>query len=790
MVVSRKALTIDDGWRFNLGDIAGAENQEFDDSKWRILDLPHDWQIEQTFDPLMQSGSSQGYMPRWQVGLYRLHLNIPQHWDGKIVRICFEGVQRCASCWINGHLLGMRPYGYSSYFYDLTPYLDYGKDNVIAVKVDNTDPVACRWFSGAGIYRHVRLMVTHKLHFSPWGLHVTVPYAEMKRAKVLIEAKIVNSEKQSHKGTAEFTIQDSMGRTVTNIKAEFKAEAAGETVIQAEAFIEGPRLWDVSRPELYIVQARIFSNSEEIDFVEERFGIRSFEFDGETGFKLNGRSLKLKGVNLHIDCGCLGTAAPSAAVWERRLRGLKEIGCNAIRTSHNPPSPEFLDLCDEMGFLVIDEAFDKWHWESGYYYKYFETWWERDLDAMLDRDYNHPSIILWSVGNEVNFMEDPTEQLTLKTLEMLVNHVHIKDATRPVSCALTAYGAPGGLSEFTREQMVDRTMDYLEKVDVAMLNYHEEWYDDYRRRGLKKAVIGSEILTYYRSAGETAEKYIARPAWLDVEEHPWVAGGFIWAGIDYLGEARPYPSKGWASCLMDTCGNLKPRGYHTKALWKSRAEPFIHISVMDETMRQDREPTLWSFPKLSNHWNYAGREGEMMRVAVFSNLEMIRLYLNDKYYGEICPAETADRIAMFFLPYYPGAVRAVGYADGKPVLSGELQTTGVPAGIEVDLDKDELLADGHDVIHAVVTLKDEQGNTVYDAEPVVSFLITGPAFIAGVDNGDLSSDEPYKDCKRKIFRGRCMAVIQSGHTTGTARVIIKAGSLPAVSRSIEIKTGQ
>ncbi|NSW90039.1 MAG: glycoside hydrolase family 2 protein [Firmicutes bacterium] len=783
----RNIIPIDNNWRFNLGDVAGAENPCFDDSTWRKLDLPHDWQIEQPFDAETPSGSSQGYMPRWHVGWYRLKLHVPQEWDGKIVRILFEGIQRCASCWINGHLLGTRPYGYASYFYDLTPYLNFGEENVIAVKVDNSEPVACRWYSGAGIYRHVSLIITPKLHMIPWGVHISSTVLESKTAKVHIEAKIFNAGMSSVNGTAKFLIKAPSGCVVACEKTQFSVESNSHTVVNLDILIENAILWDIDSPNLYTLQAILVKDEKEIDLTEEKFGIRYFKFDGDTGFWLNGRNLKLKGVNLHHDCGCVGAAVPSPAMWERRLKTLKELGCNAIRTSHNPPAPELLNLCDKLGFLVIDEAFDKWHWKSGYYYKFFEEWWKQDIDSMMDRDYNHPCVIVWSVGNEVNRCEDPTEQITLRTMEMLVNYARKKDPSRPISCALMPYAIPGSSGEYTREQMVKYVMEFLKLVDVAMLNYQEEWYDDYRKLGLRKAIIGSEIVPYYRSTGETGERYMARPAWLDVEDRPWVAGGFIWAGIDYLGEARPFPSKGWAACPIDTCGIIKPRGYHLKSLWVGNDNPFIYVCVMDETVRHDMEPVFWGFPKLADHWNFDGREGDMMRVAAFTNCDKVRMYLNGKYFGEVSPKETADRIAMFFIPYEPGILKAECYVNGKMAAICELRTAGSPAKIQLDIDKQELRADGHDVIHAVVALLDKEGNKVPFAEPMAKFLVTGPAFIAGVDNGDLTSNESYKGNSRRIFRGRCMAVIQSGHKPGIAVLTVQVDNLPPVSRWITVK---
>ena len=615
----------DDGWRFHLGDAAGADEPEFDDSEWREVDLPHDWSIELPFDP--QLASATAYLPGG-IAWYRKEFRLPASLSGKRVGILFEGVYMNSEVWINGAYLGKRPYGCVSFDYDLTPHLlPAPQPNVLAVKVDHSDYADTRWYSGSGIYRHVRIIATGGIYIPTWGTFVTTPTIEKKFALVGMETRVKNSGAAAGEVALVSIIQDAKGREVAKVETLRTIQPGEEFRFQQNTRLTNPRLWSPDDPHLYAVVSRIKVGGAVVDEYRTPLGVRTFVFDPDNGFHLNGRKTLFKGVCLHQDAGCFGTAVPARA-WEKRLRLLKELGCNAIRTSHNPPSPEFLDLCDRLGFLVMDEAFDEWarpkkKWlrgrnngRPGYegYATYFKQWGIADIKAMVERDKNHPSIILWSIGNEIDYPRDPYYDENMRDFSPdkpnatelpgiaanLIQAIKEVDSTRPVTAALANI------------QVSNRT-GLAGLLDVVGYNYEEADYARDHARYPARKLLGSENSHAYA-------------AWRTVEQLPYANGQFLWTGADYFGESPGWPVRSFDSGLLDECGFPKPAYYFRQSLWS--AKPMVYLAVQTATLppRAAEIVAHWTRP--------GGAEVVPLNVFCYTNCDAVELFLNGRSLGE------------------------------------------------------------------------------------------------------------------------------------------------------------
>lgn len=760
----REIIGLDKGWRYSKGNHDGAQEVQFDDSRWRILNVPHDWSIEEAFDPDMENGGTQGYLPRCTVGWYRKTFRLPSDLRAKNISILFDGVHQYSKVWINGVYLGQRPYGYVSFEYDLTPYLVWEGENVIAVKVDNTSPLMDRWYSGSGIYRHVWLIATEPLHVKTWGTYVTTSQVSPGSALIHVQTEVENKYEQPAACEVLTQVKDEIGHVLMEEKQPCSLQGGEIGTLKQTLKLSNPKLWSPDKPNLYEVHTSISVGGAVADDYITSMGIREVVLDNDNGLLLNGKPLKLKGVCIHHDLGCLGAAYHDTAM-KRRLETLKELGCNAIRFAHNPMAPELLNLCDQMGFLVISEAFDKW--ESLSYEPLFDEWWEKDLDAMLLRDRNHPSIFMWSVGNEV---ENQGQDSMLEMLDKLVKHCRKVDSSRPVTCALEPHNWPLSLRHGSMEEKVAHTKKFADKVDILGLNYQEQWYDQYRAAMPHMLIVGTETFPFFRGKGNQIKSYEPMNPWFDVANKPYVIGQFIWAGIDYLGESE-YPSKGWSSGLIDTCGFRKPISYLQQSLWSDK--PFVQMAVFDESMRQSHNPSWtlhWKSPQLATHWTFPHYEGKLVRMVTFTNCESVELFVNDEFVGEKYLSDFPDHMMVWYLPYTPGKIRAVGKNGGQAVSSHEMVTAGKPQRLRLKADRTELAADGYDIAHIEVTITDQEGVVVPNAEHEVIFELQGDGVILGVDNGDLNSDEPYKGKKRKAYFGKCLVIVQSGESAGTIRL--------------------
>ncbi|MDR3413533.1 MAG: glycoside hydrolase family 2 TIM barrel-domain containing protein [Formivibrio sp.] len=791
-----RQTNLDDGWKFSKGDVQGAQAPDFHDEEWGEVGLPHDWSIEGPFSKDEPSGGTGAYLPTG-IGWYRKRFALPLAEADRRISIQFDGVYQRSEVWINGHSLGMRPYGFITFVYDLTPYLHCGRQsNVLAVRVDNSLQPNVRWYSGSGIYRHVWLLNTSLVHFAQWGICIRTPQIAKDNATVEVSTRVCNERNEPSPCSLSTTILDHEGVTVKEVTLDGEVPAKGEFVFLQHLTVPNPTLWSVATPYLYAAQQTLRFGQHEVDVVKTQFGVRSFHFDTDKGLLLNGEQVKLNGVCLHADGGCVGAAVPEQ-VWHRRLSLLKEMGCNAVRCSHNPPASEFLDLCDTMGFLVMDEAFDEWREPKletpvyGYH-RYFDDWSARDLKDMIARDRNHPSIILWSAGNEVPDQDVPSGP---ETLRELLDILHAEDPTRPVTVACDQIAAEphSALPEF------------LDQLDIVGYNYVDRWrdrrekfYSIDRHAFPRRLFVGTESVSLrgVRGAykiGEKAPIFSARTADTSIEveqlqkfvqTYDYVSGDFMWTGIDYLGESR-WPAKAASRGVMDTCGFKKDSFYFYQSVWT--LQHVLHI-----------------FP----HWNWKGNEGKIVAVTCYTNCETVELFLNGQSYGakgyafprpglqdggdKPQPAHsyslqtTADLHLSWDVPYQPGTLKAVGTVDGKPQVIAEVSTTGEPDAIRLSADRNLIDISPRDLAHVQVEVVDANGQMVPTADNEITFVLKGPGRIIGVDNGDPESHESFKADHRKAFNGLALVLVQATGEAGP--ITLSASSTSLKSAGIQINS--
>ncbi len=764
--------SLDFDWRFTRGDPSGAEGLAHEDAGWRELSLPHDFSIEGEFSKEAPGGGSHGFAPGG-IGWYRRWIELDERDLQGALWVEFDGVYQQSDVWLNGAHLGRHDYGYTSFQYDLRPHARPGT-NLLAVRVDNSDEPNCRWYSGSGIYRHVWLVRTGKAYVQPWGVYVTTPVASAERAEVKVRTRVRVAPGAAFE--VRTRILDARGKEVCAATAQAVAgEPLPATVLQ-ELGVERPALWSLQEPALYSLHTTIASGGVVMDELSTPFGIRRAHFDAAQGFSLNGEKVKLKGVCLHHDAGALGAAVPER-VLERRLEILKDFGCNAIRTAHNPPAPELLDLCDRMGFVVVDEAFDKWDglpdeawWMKT---KCFAKDWEQELRSMLERDANHPSIVLYSVGNETG---QPGNEVLNATLQRLVEFVHREEPSRQVTCALIL---PKG---DTFDERVERVLSSARYMDVLGANYQEPLYEAIHAKAPEVIVLGTEAFKYYRSSQDQRTGFDPKNPWYDVAEHDWVSGQFLWVGIDYLGESNRWPLRGWPSGLFDTCGFAKPEAWFQRSVWRS--EPVVKIAVYAAGPGDVANP--WYAPTLAMHWNFAAHAGKLLRLQTQTNCETVELLVNGVSHGVRRSADFLNRAVIWLVPWAAGSVEAIGRNGGAIVARDLVRTSGPVARIELVADRLELAADGRDVSHVELRLIDEQGVLVPDDDRPIEFELTGAGVLLALDNGDLECLEPYRATTRTTRGGRCLAVVQAARSAGS--LLLSAKSPGVVSAELGART--
>ena len=759
------AQKFNDGWLFRLEDDSTFKQKAYDDTKWRKLDLPHDWSIEGQISPDLASCT--GYLPGG-IGWYRKHFKV----SDKQARhyIYFEGVYNRSEVYLNGHLLGKRPNGYISFLYDLTPYLKEGEDNVLAVRVDHSRSADSRWYTGSGIYRDVWMVSAGDIHFAQWGIGWKATSLTDRRATVAVDVEVQKHVEASGKLEVKTSLFDAEGKEVAKASrkiADGKVGMAKETLTLR---VNKPNRWDLDIPYLYTLKTELLADGKLIDAAETNVGLRTLEFDPNKGFALNGCWMKVKGVCLHHDAGVLGAVVPPE-VWERRLLNLKKyIGVNAIRLSHNPQAPVLYDLCDRLGLLVMDEASDEWEFpkrkwikgwnkgEPGYQgsYDFFEEWIERDVTDMVRRDRNHPSVFLWSIGNEVDYPNDPYSHPVLDgttinqpmfggykpdapdamrigvIAQRLAACVRAVDTSRPVTGALAGV-------------VMSNQTAYPEAVDVVGYNYTENRYDEDHATYPDRIIYGSET----GSGIDT---------WHAVRDRDFIFGQFIWTGTDYLGEAGAWPSRGLGTGLLDFASQPKPRAWFRASMW--REEPVTYAGTYPKNR--------WVSPDAWDVWNY--EPGQEIRVVCYTNAPQARLMLNGKEVGTMKPYDDKSGIIYWDIPYEAGELVAEGCdASGKVLSSYTLRTTGRPYAIRVKADRETLSA-GKATAHIEIEVVDEKGLPVKLADNEITCRVEGPARLLGLENGANNDMSEHRDNRQRVHMGRLLAYIQTTGEPGDIRI--------------------
>lgn len=809
---ARIVKNFNEGWVFHLGDEPEASAPSFNDQPWRELNLPHDWSIEGEFSEEHPAGSGGGALPGG-IGWYRKRFTVNQEMKGNCLFIDFDGVYMNTETWINGHYLGKRPYGYISFRHDLTPYLNYGSENVIAVRVDNSEQPNSRWYSGSGIYRNVWLTVTHPVHVDLWGTFVTTPEVRDDQATIQVKTRIKNSTDQTTALLLRTSILNANGKRVASIETDESPELGRSTEVTHELPLPHPHRWSIEDPYLYQVATEIIIDGQRVDYYTTPLGVRTFSFDPDKGFFLNGEPTKIKGVCMHHDLGCLGAAVNRRAI-ERQLEILKAMGVNSIRTAHNPPAPELLQLCDEMGFIVMNETFDMWRKRKTTYdySKYFGEWHVQDLTDHMLRDRNHPSIFVWSIGNEVleQWTHADADTLDIQQANLLLN-LKREDEAFPTGDSLSVNSLLTqkltGLAKtldptrpITAGNNEANPWNHLflaDTLDIIGLNYQLKDWDRARNNYPDKPFIATETTSalatrgYYRMPSDSAYIWPKRwdipfhdssyacssydnchvpwgstheATWRKVKESDYVSGMYLWTGFDYLGEPTPFwfPARSSYFGVVDLAGFPKDAYYFYQSEWSD--EPMLHV-----------------FP----HWNW--EEGEEVDVWVYYNqADEAELFLNGVSQGTKRKEEGQFHVS-WRLTHQPGTLRVVTREKGHEVLSREVHTAGEPHQIRLHADREEILADGTDLSFITVEVLDKEGNLCPHANNLVLFELAGNGKIAGVDNGNPVSLEPFKASQRMAFHGKCLAVIQSGKTKGTLSLTATSHDLQPASLKIKMR---
>ena len=779
---SRRTTLFTRDWKFSLGDQTGANEVSFNDKDWRVLNLPHDWSIEGKFSKDNPATPSGGALPGG-IGWYRKTFSLPESQKNKNIFIDFDGVYHNSEVWINGHYLGKRPYGYSSFRHELTPFLKFGKEkNIIAVKVDNSQQPNSRWYSGSGIYRNVWFVTTDKIFVDHWGTFVTSSEVSKTLAKISVRIKVRNSLSVERTVVVLTNILDNSGKKVTTVKSNVTIPATSVNETEQKIEIENPQLWDTEHQNLYKAITKIESEGKTVDQYETTFGIRSFYFDSAKGFFLNGKHLKIQGICNHHDLGFLGAAINIRAI-ERQIEIMKGMGVNAIRTSHNPPAPELLDLCDKMGIIVMDEAFDMWAMKKVEfdYSLNWKEWHKRDLEDMVLRDRNHPSVFIWSIGNEIPEQRDSSG---IEITRELVSIVKNLDTTRPVTSNM----------DYTKP---DNFLNKSGALDLIGFSYHQYDYEAFPKNYPNQKFIGSETTSslatrgFYDMPSDSIRRWPIRwdipftqgnlqqmcsaydncsapwgstneETWKLIKKYDYLSGMFLWTGFDYLGEPTPYtwPSRSSYFGIVDLAGFPKDFYYLYQSEWTDK--PVLHI-----------------FP----HWNW--EKGKQVDIWAYTNCDVVELFMNGKSLGTRKQQPDVFHL-MWRVDYQPGTLKAVGKKDGKEILTKEIKTAGAPYKIEAVADRKKIKADGTDLSFITVRILDKDGNLVPNADNLIHFDVTGEGKIIGVDNGLQTSHESFQANFRHAFNGMCLGVIQSTDKGGKIKLIVKSDGLK--SASIEIVT--
>ena len=766
-------------WRFQLGDHSEAVDPDFDDSGWRLLDLPHDWAIEGEFSKEHSSGT--GYLPGG-VAWYRKTCKLPDELENKVVYIQFDGAYQNCELWVNGQFVGKRPYGYISFYYDISDYILPGVSNSFVVRLDHTNTGDSRWYTGNGIYRNVWLIVTEPTHIKPWGTAVTAHEISSESALINVQIELQNSQAKSKSISLKNSIINREGQLVAESSKEVVIQPKTETVAADKLGIAQPDLWSPESPNMYKLISVLQQDGHVIDQKTTDFGIRSISFDPDKGFTCNGKAYKLKGVCLHHDFGPLGSARHPRSAY-MVLKKLKAAGVNAVRTAHNPEDPGFITMLDTMGFFVQEEAFDEWrygkkkwlqgrnvgreegekgldiYYGTGGYSDFFEEWAEQDIKDMVRRDRNHPSIIMWSIGNEIDYSNDPyadksddfweeTKPDPIELAEIankLARWVKEVDTSRYVTAALA-------------NMPIANQVKYPEALDIVGYNYQEKYYDEDHKTYPQRVIYGSEN-------GAVLE------AWEAVLNNEFISGQFLWTGLDYHGEAGAFPRHSAGAGQLDMCGFEKPIYFERKSWWTDK--PMIKAFVRDFKSY----PPYDSY-RVKMHWNL--KTEERLWVGCFTNCDEAELFINGESMGRKKMSRLDMTANQWEVSYDPGEVHVIGYRNGEKVSEDMLTTAGDFNGIKLSTFESFLVPDGDDIVHVKVEGVDDQGILVPSADQQVQFEVTGGGELLAVCSSDLRSIESYRGNQRKLYQGRALVIVKSNGLNEPIRLTARSGAISEV----------
>lgn len=781
-------MLFNDNWVFHKGDIRFGEIDGEAITPWQAVQLPHDWSIESPFSEKWASAT--GYLPGG-IGWYKKTFTSEAAWRGKKIYIYFDGVYKNSEVWINGHHLGTRPNGFIPFQYELSPYINYQGKNLILVKADHSAFADSRWYTGSGIYRNVYLIVKNPVHVPTWGVAFSTPQVSGKWASINVKAEVTNALSVNTNCKLEMSLIDPQGKLAVNINRNLVL-SKGSTHAEFKYNLAAPQLWSVDTPALYRLQIRLYRQGKMIDEITQAVGIRSIRFDKNDGFLLNNTNVKLKGVCIHDDAGALGVAVPRE-VWARRLAILKDAGVNALRLSHNPHADYLYDLCDEMGFLVMDEAFDEWEigknkWVKGWnvgvpskdgYNKYFKEWAHRDLADMVKRGRNHPSIILWSIGNEIDYPNDPYSHPVLNTgtnpqiygkgylpdhpqasalsviAKDLVKVIKGVDTTRPVTAALAGV-------------VMSNEVGYPDVLDVVGYNYQEYRYKNDHQKYPERVIYGSE-------------NGMNRQAWDAVDTNKYISGQFLWTGIDYLGEAGKWPQRSNDAGLIDLGGFKKPEYFYRQSLWASK--PMVYIAAKEASKTEERG--IWSHRGVLPLWNWPHET--KLNVECFTNCQEAELFLNGQSLGKQSRNASKEQIPSWNVDYQPGELLVKGYIADKVVSTYSLNTAGEVEKISVNPDRIIFPKSQRGISQIEIQVTDKNGNLVYTAEDDIHITITGEARLLGLESGSASSHEPYQASHRKAVHGKLIVYIETNGTAGNVNISFDAAGLQPATVKLTIK---
>jgi len=790
---ARQESLFDDNWRFYKGDVAGAEAPAFSDASWRNIDLPHDWSIENLPDqkpgevvgPFSKNSpgtTATGYTmggTAWYRKTFTLKAGEP--YTQTIIN--FDGVYMNCEVYVNGKLLAKHPYGYTPFDVDISTALKpAGQPNIIAVKVPNEGKNS-RWYSGSGIYRHVYLIRKQPVRLAQNGVWVNTESLSADRARIKVSAIVENTTTPWAAFQLLIKLISPDGKLAGSVKVPVTKRPSAGKQIDQYITVTRPKAWSVEKPDLYTAQVEVISNGKVLDRTKTAFGIRTIHFDATTGFTLNGKRVLLKGGCLHHDNGFLGAATIDRAE-ERRVELMRANGFNSIRTAHNPPSKQFLDACDRNGILVINEAFDMWERPKNPqdYHLYFKEWWQKDLKALIHRDRNHPSVIFWSIGNEIN---ERVDSLGLAIEKELVAEVKRLDNTRPVTESICSfYDHPGYKWE--------STIPAFAMLDVGSYNYMRSEYESDHKKHPERIIMGTE------SYAKEAFDY-----WQLVKKNPYVIGDFVWTAMDYFGETglgnarlndepargilKPFPWFNGFCGDIDIIGSKKPQMFYRDVIWEnSNLEMAVHAPIPEGKRELVSQ---WGWPNEWQSWNWAGNEGNMMDVRVFSNYPLVRLELNGKVIGEQNVGDDTKLIATFKVPYQPGILKAVAIKDGKVMESKQLTTTGASAKIKLVADRKSIKANRNDLSYVRIVITDAQGNTIPDATISVKLTVSGDGEIAGSGSASPNDMESVNNPVCKTYRGQALAILRplKNNIKGNIKLKVDAAGLSSGEVVIELR---